>query len=72
MLYRDKDENPGPASEAGTAGLGWVLDRIKGSHHVYTQPNAKRSITVPVHGKEIPDFYAKSILKQAEQALRGK
>ena len=52
--------------------LGWVLDRIRGSHHVYSHPKAKRSITVPIHGKDIPDFYAKSILKQADQALRGK
>ncbi len=51
---------------------GWRLDRIRGSHHVYVHADAKRAITVPVHGKEIPDFYAKSILKQAEQAMRGK
>ena len=29
---------------------GWVLDRIKGSHHVYRHPKTGRSVTVPVHG----------------------
>ena len=49
---------------------GWRLDRIRGSHHVFVHPKAIRSITVPVHGHEIPDFYAKSILKQAGRALK--
>ncbi|HLG20146.1 MAG TPA: type II toxin-antitoxin system HicA family toxin [Bdellovibrionota bacterium] len=51
-------------------GGGWELDRIRGSHHVFVHPRAVRAITVPVHGNEIPDFYAKSILKQAKRALR--
>ena len=50
---------------------GWELDRIRGSHHVFTHPNARRSVVVPVHGKEIPSFFAKSILKQADAALGG-
>jgi len=50
--------------------LGWRLDHIRGSHHVFENPNAVRSIVVPVHGKEIPDYYAKAILKQAEVALK--
>lgn len=49
---------------------GWTLERIRGSHHVYAHPKAVRVITVPVHGREIPDFYVKSILKQARQALK--
>jgi predicted RNA binding protein YcfA (HicA-like mRNA interferase family) len=28
---------------------GWVLDHIRGSHQVYTHPNASRPIPVPVH-----------------------
>jgi predicted RNA binding protein YcfA (HicA-like mRNA interferase family) len=51
--------------------LGWKLDRIRGSHHVFVHPQAERSITVPVHGKDIPDFFAKTILKQAQRALKG-
>ncbi len=49
---------------------GWNQDRIRGSHHVFIHSAAKRSITIPVHNKEIPDFYAKSILKQAKEALK--
>ena len=48
---------------------GWKLDRVKGSHHVFIHQGAERSVVVPVHGKEIPDFFAKAILKQAEKAL---
>lgn len=51
---------------------GWQLDRVHGSHHVFVHSKAKRSVVVPVHGKEIPDFYARSILKQAERALQEK
>lgn len=49
---------------------GWILDRIRGSHHVFVHSKAKRSVVVPLHSKELPDFYAKSILKQAENALK--
>jgi len=49
---------------------GWRLDRVRGSHHVFIHAKAKRSIVVPVHSKDIPDFYAKSILKQAKRALK--
>jgi len=31
---------------------GWVLDRIRGSHHIMIKEN-ERSIPVPVHGKKI-------------------
>ncbi len=48
---------------------GWYLDRIKGSHHIYDHPNAARPVTVPVHGKEVTDRFAKIIMQQAEQAL---
>jgi len=43
---------------------GWVLDRIKGSHHIFEKPSC-RSISVPFHGnKDLGDF-GKEILKQA-------
>ena len=48
---------------------GWVLDRIRGSHYVFVHGDAVRSVTVPVHGKDIPDHFAKGILKQAKHAL---
>lgn len=51
---------------------GWALDRVRGSHHVFVHEKAQRSLVVPVHSKELPDFYTKSILKQAHQALKKK
>ena len=50
-------------------GAGWVLDRISGSHHVFTHVKAKRSVVVPVHKKDISPQFAKIILKQAQKAL---
>ena len=32
---------------------GWLLDRIKGSHHIYMRPGAVRPVPVPVHGNKI-------------------
>lgn len=29
---------------------GWSLDRISGSHHIYTLPGYRFSLSVPVHG----------------------
>ncbi len=29
---------------------GWVLQRIKGSHHVYSKPGERKIISIPVHG----------------------
>jgi predicted RNA binding protein YcfA (HicA-like mRNA interferase family) len=29
---------------------GWLLQRITGSHHIYTKPGSEVRITVPVHG----------------------
>jgi predicted RNA binding protein YcfA (HicA-like mRNA interferase family) len=30
-------------------GLGWTLDRISGSHHIYRRPGMP-AVSVPVHG----------------------
>jgi len=32
-------------------GLGWTLDRIRGSHHIYRHPDG-RTVPVPVHGNQ--------------------
>ena len=48
---------------------GWRLDRTRGSHRQFKHRLAKRTLTVPVHGKDIPDVLAKLILKQARAAL---
>jgi predicted RNA binding protein YcfA (HicA-like mRNA interferase family) len=45
----------------------WILDRIKGSHHIFIK-DGRRAIPVPVdHGsKDLPIGLVKAILKQAE------
>ena len=45
---------------------GWMLVRIRGSHHVYTKDGEEARIIVPVHGnKEIKLGLLKAILKTA-------
>jgi predicted RNA binding protein YcfA (HicA-like mRNA interferase family) len=44
---------------------GFVLDRVKGSHHIYYHPITKRRAVVPVHRSDLPRGTALSILKQA-------
>ncbi|MBL6986869.1 MAG: type II toxin-antitoxin system HicA family toxin [Methylobacter sp.] len=31
---------------------GWQLQRIRGSHHIYTHPGRTEILTVPVHGNQ--------------------
>ena len=46
---------------------GFVLKRVKGSHHLYARPGLDGYVTVPVHGQEIlKPKTLKSIIKQAE------
>jgi len=49
---------------------GWKLERIKGSHHVFRHEKATRPVVVPLHGSDIPETWAKEILKQAARALQ--
>ncbi len=44
---------------------GFVLDRTKGSHHVYYHPETKRRVIVPLHKKDLPKGTLLEILKQA-------
>lgn len=45
---------------------GYLLKRITGSHHIYFQPELRKTIVVPVHGKkDIPNGTFLSIIKQA-------
>ncbi len=44
---------------------GFVLDRVKGSHHLFYHPETKRRVTVPVHGRDFPTGTLLEILKQA-------
>jgi predicted RNA binding protein YcfA (HicA-like mRNA interferase family) len=43
---------------------GWVLDRIKGSHHTYAK-DGQRSIPVPFHSNKDLGILGKRILKEA-------
>jgi predicted RNA binding protein YcfA (HicA-like mRNA interferase family) len=44
---------------------GWVLDRIKGSHHVYKNSQLGKSVPIPLHGKgELGKGLFFAILKQ--------
>lgn len=51
---------------------GWKLERINGSHHIFFHERAKRPVVVPLHGNDIPEIWAKSILKQAARAMQEK
>jgi len=44
---------------------GFVLDRIKGSHHVYYHPGMRRRVVVPLHKGDLPKGTLLEILKQA-------
>ena len=45
---------------------GWMLCRVKGSHHVFTHPAKRGHITVPHPKKELGKGLVHKILKQAE------
>ena len=44
---------------------GFVLDRIKGSHHIFFHPETNRRVIVPVHRNDLPVGTLVEILKQA-------
>lgn len=41
---------------------GWVLVRIKGSHHIVEKDG--QSETIPIHGKDVPKGLLNAILKR--------
>ena len=44
---------------------GWVLDRVSGSHHIYTHPDGGR-VTVPVHAnKDLKTGTQRGIMRDA-------
>jgi predicted RNA binding protein YcfA (HicA-like mRNA interferase family) len=45
---------------------GFVLDRIRGSHHVYCHPDLDVTVTIPFHKKEVGKGLLIEIIKQAE------
>lgn len=44
---------------------GFVLDRVKGSHHIYYYPETKRRVVVPLHKRDLPKGTLLEILQQA-------
>jgi predicted RNA binding protein YcfA (HicA-like mRNA interferase family) len=45
---------------------GWVLLRIRGSHHIYGKPDERIILTIPVHGnRALPTGLLRYLLKQA-------
>ncbi len=44
---------------------GWVLDRVKGSHHTFRHPERRHAVTVPHPKKDLGTGLVKAIRKQA-------
>ena len=44
---------------------GFVLKRVKGSHHFYVHPETGRITVVPMHKKDLPKGTLMAIIKQA-------
>lgn len=54
---------------------GFVLDRVKGSHHIYLHPETRQRVVIPVHKKDLPKGTLMEILRQAgikKEDLDGK
>lgn len=46
---------------------GWELDHVQGSHHVYANPELRRSVPIPVHaGRMIGRGLLSRILRQTD------
>lgn len=44
---------------------GWQLQRIRGSHHIYTHPDKTEILTVPVHANQDLKYrHIKQIIKR--------
>ena len=44
---------------------GFVLERVRGSHHIYRNPDTKRMAVVPFHKRGLPKGTLLEILRQA-------
>lgn len=45
---------------------GWVLKRVKGSHHIYAKQGEQSILSVPVHGsRDIPLGTLRGLMKDA-------
>ncbi|MFN5169764.1 MAG: type II toxin-antitoxin system HicA family toxin [Cyclobacteriaceae bacterium] len=50
-------------------GRGFVLKRVKGSHHIFQNPISGKITVVPVHKGDLPKGTFRAILKQAGISL---
>ncbi len=47
-------------------GEGWILLRVRGSHHIYSKPGSTVRLSVPIHGnKSLKIGLLKHLLKMA-------
>jgi len=44
---------------------GFVLKKIKGSHHIFQHPESKRRVIIPLHHRDLPKGTQNEILKEA-------
>lgn len=44
---------------------GFVQDRVRGSHHMYHQPDMGRRVVVPMHRRDLPTDTLHEIFRQA-------
>jgi predicted RNA binding protein YcfA (HicA-like mRNA interferase family) len=45
---------------------GWILKRIKGSHHIFEKEGLETTLSIPTHGnKDLKIGTLKALLKQA-------
>lgn len=62
-------QRPGPVKPlaliAALERAGWVVHRVKGSHHVLTHPDQAGRPVVPVHRRELAPGTLGNILRQA-------
>jgi predicted RNA binding protein YcfA (HicA-like mRNA interferase family) len=49
---------------------GWVLQRVSGSHHVFTKPG-HRPVIVPVHHNKVKPVYVQKVDKICREGDAG-
>ena len=49
---------------------GWTLDRISGSHHIFTSPG-RPIVSVPVHRGKVKFAYVRKIQRAIEELEEG-
>lgn len=44
---------------------GWLLDRVRGSHHIMVHPSERRAVPVPMHNRDLKIGTLRAILALA-------